>query len=421
LAAFAALASVSASASGLDIEQQIQRIRSGLLPPVLVKGEPVQLTGLSARMEALHVPGVSIAVIHNGKLEWARGFGVTRIGGPPVTPETLFQAASISKVVTTLAVLNLAQARKLDLDTDVNQYLKTWKLPTSELTRQAKVTLRGLLTHSAGITVHGFAGYEAGVPLPSVVQVLNGEPPANNSPIRVDMTPGLTWRYSGGGYVIAQQVLTDVTGVAFPKLMQDLVLRPLGMKTSSYEQPLSQDLLARAATPYRADGTAVLGGPHVYPELAAAALWTTPSDLARYAIAVQQAFSGKSERVLSAASAHAMLTPVYNRQGLGLVMGGSAAHKYFNHGGANEGYRCYLVAYEAEDGAVVMTNSDSGDLLIPEILRTIAHEYRWADFAPPERTLNTPGSCRAAGIHRAPGSGAVRFVQGRRACGRGHL
>jgi CubicO group peptidase (beta-lactamase class C family) len=155
LALLAILLGSSASAAAADTEQRIQRIQGGLLPPVLVEGESIQLTGLSTRMEALHVPGVSIAVIHDGKLEWARGFGVMRIGGPPVTPATLFQAASISKVVSALAVLHLAQAGKLNLDADVNEYLKTWKLPGSELTQQAKVTLRGLLTHSAGVTVHG--------------------------------------------------------------------------------------------------------------------------------------------------------------------------------------------------------------------------------------------------------------------------
>jgi CubicO group peptidase (beta-lactamase class C family) len=209
LAGWVALAGVSAATAGSTIEQRIQR---GLLPPVLVKGDSTQLTALSTRMEALHVPGVSMAVIHAGRLEWARGFGVMQMGGRPVTAATLFQAASISKVVSTLAVMELAQGRKLDLDTDVNQYLETWKLPTSELTRQAKVTLRGLLTHSAGITVHGFAGYEAGAPLPNLVQILNGEPPANNPPIRVDATPGMAWRYSGGGFLIAQQVLTGILG-----------------------------------------------------------------------------------------------------------------------------------------------------------------------------------------------------------------
>lgn len=387
LTSFNLALAVTAFAAAPDTDRRIEHIENGLLPAVLVKGEAVPSVHLSARMSDLHVPGVSIALIHHGKLEWARGFGVTRVGGPAVTAETLFQAASISKPVSTLAVLHLSQAGKLDLDADVNQYLKTWKVPDNEFTREAKVTLRGLLTHSAGITVHGFAGYDAAAPLPSLVQILNGESPANNRPIRVDMTPGKTWRYSGGGYVVAQQVLIDVTGIAFPKLMHDLVLGPLGMKRSTYEEPLPKELLTQAATPYRADGTPVPGGPHVYPELAPAALWTTPSDLARFAIGVQRAFAGTSERVLSVGTAHAMLTPVYNQQALGLVVGGSTARKYFNHGGSNEGYQCYLVAYEDGDGAVIMTNSDNGHALIPEILRAIARDYGWPDFAPPERTL----------------------------------
>jgi CubicO group peptidase (beta-lactamase class C family) len=297
-----ALINPDASTARPGIEQRIERIQDALLPPVLVQGEPTTLTSLDARMEALHVPGVSVAVIHGGKLEWARGFGVTKIGGPPVTAETLFQAASISKPVTTLAVLRLVQSGKVDLDTDVNYYLKSWKVPANEFTQEAKVTLRELLTHSAGITVHGFRGYAAGEAIPSLAQVLDGEPPANNVAIRVDMTPGKTWRYSGGGFVIVQQVLTDVTGIPFPRLMHDLILGPLEMGHSTYLQPLPPELLARAATPYRGDGTAVPGGPHVYPELAPAGLWTTPSDLARFVIGIQQALSGKSRRVLSRAT-----------------------------------------------------------------------------------------------------------------------
>jgi CubicO group peptidase (beta-lactamase class C family) len=384
----ATLISPDASTARPGIEQRIERIQDALLPPVLVQGESTPLTSLTTRMEALHVPGVSIAVIHGGKLEWARGFGVTKIGGPPVTAETLFQAASITKPVTTLAVLRLVQSGKLDLDSDVNHYLKSWKVPANEFTQEAKVTLRELLTHSAGVTVHGFRGYAAGEAIPSLAQVLDGEPPANNAAIRVDMTPGRTWRYSGGGFVIVQQVLTDVTGIPFPKLMQDLVLGPLGMGRSTYQQPIPPELLARAATPYRADGTAVPGGPHVYPELAPAGLWTTPSDLARFAIDIQQALSGTSRRVLSRATARDMLVPEYNQQALGLIVGGNTPQKYFNHGGANFGYRCLLVAYQGNgDGAVIMTSGDNGDPLIREILRTIAHDYAWPDYAPPVRTL----------------------------------
>lgn len=399
-----------AIAAGADLH--IRHIESDILPPVLVKGEARPHTSLSERMRALHVPGVSIAFVHIGRIEWARGFGVVRVGGPPVTPDTLFQAASISKSVAALAVLHLAQTGKLNLDTDVNVYLKTWKVPDSPLTAHAKVTLRGLLTHSAGITVHGFPGYEAGSPLPTLQQVLDGSPPANSPPIRVDKIPGLSWRYSGGGYLIAQQVLFDVTGTPFPTLMRKLVLDPIGMSHSTYEQPLPSKLLARAATPYRDDGSPVKGGPHVYPELAAAGLWTTPSDLARFIIAVQRAYSGASERVISMATSHAMLTREFDDDGLGLFVGGSAKHRYFTHSGANEGYRCDLLAYDSGDGIVVMTNSDNGGELASEIVHTVAHEYGWPDFAPSERTLgklNPSAFDQEAGAYRLPSGDIMTF------------
>jgi CubicO group peptidase (beta-lactamase class C family) len=376
-----------AFADDSTIEQRIQHIQNDLLPLVVVKGEPTQPRTLADRMEALHVPGVSIAVIRGGKLEWARGFGVMRVGGPPVTPDTLFQAASISKPITALAVLQLVQAGKLDLDVDVNQYLKTWKLPANEFTSQAKVTLRGLLNHSAGITVHGFEGYPAGDPVPTLVQVLNGEPPANSPAIRVDMVPRSRFRYSGGGYVIIQQVLTDVTDVPFPKIMHDMVLGPLGMEHSTYAQPLSPQLLAQAATPYQSNGYPVPGGPHVYPEQAAAGLWTTPSDLARYAIGVQQALAGSPKSVLSVATTRAMLTPGLNHQGLGPQIGGRTGDAYFTHPGSNDGFMCDLAAYNDGDGTVIMTNGDNGGELIRELLGTIAQEYTWPDFGPLQRTV----------------------------------
>jgi hypothetical protein len=286
-------------------------------------------------------------------------------------------------------VLHLAHEGRLSLDTDVNQYLTSWKLPPSEFTKHSSVTLRELLTHSAGVTVPGFPGYPANAQLPSLPQILNGEPPANNPPIRVDSVPGMKSRYSGGGFVIVQEILNDVTGTPFPKLMHDLVLQPLGMRYSTYEQPLPGKLLAHAATPYRVDGTPVDGGPHVYPEQAAAGLWTTPSDLARLAIGVQQALAGTSAIVVPLGTAHAMLAPVYNQQATGFVVGGSTSRKYFSHNGGNEGYRCLLVSYQSGDGAVIMTNGDNGGEIASEILGTIAHDYQWPDFAPPERTLNS--------------------------------
>ncbi|MCC6131329.1 MAG: serine hydrolase [Acidobacteria bacterium] len=369
------------------VEQRIRHIQDGILPAVLVKGDPVSPTKLADRMAALHVPGVSIAVIHNGEIEWARGFGVTRVGGPPVTPDTLFQAASISKPVAALAVLRLVDSGKLKLDSDVNQYLKTWKLPENSFTEQTKVTLRGLLSHTAGLTVHGFAGYASDAPVPTVPQVLNGEKPANSAPVRVDTKPGTIWRYSGGGYVVAQQLLQDVTRKPFPTLMRDSVLTPLGMTRSTYEQPLPKSRTGEVAMPYQADGQPVPGGPHIYPEMAPAGLWTTPSDLARYAIEVQRSFAGTSNRVLSPAMARQMLTPGLNHHGLGPSVGGSAKRPYFTHGGANEGYRCNLIAYIEGDGIVIMTNGSNGSQLASEILRTVAREYDWPDFQPVERSV----------------------------------
>lgn len=373
--------------SATGTQEHIQRIQSQLLSPVLVKGAALPSNKLSDRMANLHVPGVSVAVIHAGKLEWARGFGVTRIGGPAVAAATVFQAASISKPVTTLAILRLVQAGKLNLDTDINQYLTSWKLPANEFTQQSTVTLRKLLTHSAGVTVHGFAGYPADAPLPTLIQILNGEPPANNEPIRVDSLPGARWRYSGGGFEIVQQAVTDVTGMSFSKLMHDSVLQPLGMQHSTYEQPAPAAFLIHAATPYRSDGTPVPGGPHVYPEQAAAGLWTTPSDLARLAISVQKSLTGAPGGVVPLGTAHAMLAPMYGPQALGFRVGGNTSNKYFAHGGSNEGYQCELVAYQNGDGAVVMTNGDAGFEVVSEVVRTIAYEYHWPDFGPTERTL----------------------------------
>jgi CubicO group peptidase (beta-lactamase class C family) len=380
------LAGLASAASPKDTEERIRAVQQ-LAPLVLVAGETPTTKPLADRMAELKVPGVSIAVIHQGRIDWARGFGHTSAeGGKPVTDQTLFQAASISKPVFALAVLHQVDAGKLNLDANINDYLKSWKLPDNEFTSEQKVTLRRLLSHSAGLTGHGFPGYESNSQVPTTLQILDGAPPANTAPIRVDIPPGSRHRYSGGGYTLAQLMLEDVTGVPLPKLLRESVLMPLGMALSSYEQPLPANRDADVAQPYRSDGKPVGGGPHIYPEMAAAGLWTTPSDLARYALGVRAALAGKS-KVITAVTARAMLTPVVGDHGMGPVVGGGTARKYFTHGGSNAGYRCLLVAYEDGEGAIVMTNSDSGGELMGEVMRTIAHVYQWPDFAPVTRKL----------------------------------
>jgi CubicO group peptidase (beta-lactamase class C family) len=370
---------------GSEVEQRIRHLQKALLPLVSIEGKAPETAKLADRMSELHVPGVSVAVIRNGSIDWARGFGVTKVGGAPVTPRTLFQAASISKPVAAMAVLSLVESGELDLDVDANRYLKSWQIPANEFTGQSAVTLRRLLSHTAGMTVHGFAGYASGAPTPSLLQVLNGENPANSPPIVVDTIPGKIRRYSGGGYVVIQQLLEDATGQSFPKLMKEIVLGPIGMTDSTYEQPLPSVLLQEAAMPHGPSGAAINGGPHTYPEMAAAGLWTTPTDLALFAIDLQSSLSNKPKHLLSSEMAREMLAG--DEYGLGIGIGGSKQRPFFSHGGSNVGFRCNLIAYNAGDGIVVMTNSDTGGPLATEILYTIAHEYGWPDFKPTERTL----------------------------------
>jgi len=375
-------------ASDSAVEAKIQDIENNIAPAVVIRGQDGSHIALASRMAALHVPGVSIAVIHNETIEWARGFGVTKLGGPSVTTNTIFQAGSISKPVTAMAVLHLVQSGRLNLDTDVNQYLTTWKVPENSFTAQKKVTLRGLLSHTAGVTVHGFPGYASGDPVPTLVQVLNGEKPANTPPILVDTVPGTIWRYSGGGYVITQQLLLDLTGKSFPSFMQTTVLGPLGMSHSTYEQPLPATRQVDAATPYDQNGAPIVGGAHTYPEMAPAGLWTTPSDLARYAIELQKSLTGQSNRVLSKTTANEMVKDVgLGNYGLGLQVGGSPDHPYFEHGGVDEGFVSDLIAYDNGDGVAIMTNGMNGGRLAEELVRTIALAYHWPDFAPKENVV----------------------------------
>ena len=364
-----------------EIQHRVDDVCACLTTKVVEKGDPHPCRTLRDRMVAYHVPGVSIAVIHDGSIEWAQGFGVVQVGGGPVTTETLFQAGSISKPVAAMAALHLAEQGKLSLDSDVNEALTSWKIPPSAALPGAVVTLRELL--SAGLTVHGFPGYAAGAPIPTLVQVLNGEKPANTNPIRLEAGHGSHSEYSGGGYTVMQQLLLDVSHQPFPKLMHDTVLAPIGMTRSTYEQPLPVGLRSSAATPYNADGNPVEGGFHTYPEMAAAGLWTTPTDLALFSIEIQRSLRGEANRVLSVAMTKQMLVASQGNYGLGLELGGSSENPFFIHGGINDGFEGVLVAYERSgDGAVVMTNAQGGQILANEVLRGIASVYGWPDFHP---------------------------------------
>jgi len=369
-------------------EARLARVENGLLPAYTIAGRPLPLSSLTERMAALHVPGVSIAVINGDAIEWAKGYGVLEAGTTtPVTPETLFQAASISKSVAALGAMRLVERGDLALDEDVNLGLKSWKVPENEFTKTEKVTLRRLLSHTAGLTVHGFGGYPAEASLPSVVQVLDGEKPANSAPVRVDVVPGKINRYSGGGFTVMQLLMSETSGKAFPSLLSKLVLEPVGMTRSTYEQPLPAGRRGEAATAHHSNGKPVPGLFHTYPEMAAAGLWTTPTDLARFLLEIRKALAGHSE-VISVETARMMTTPVKPGYGLGLSLERLGPAATFGHGGSNEGFKCLMTAFFAEGrGAVVMTNGDLGGGLCREILRSIAREYQWPAYGPVEKTV----------------------------------
>ncbi|UVW28086.1 serine hydrolase [Massilia sp. H6] len=410
LAIYALSMPLAAATTSPQDAQAIARIERSLPSALAIAGQTIATRTLAAEMQRLHVPGVSVAVIKDGKIAWAKGYGVTQAGGAPVTPQTLFQAASISKPVTALAVLRMAEAGQLALDADINTILTGWKLPTGAATRP--VSLRQLLSHTAGTTVSGFRGYAAGAQVPTLLQLLEGQAPANSGPVRIEAAPGEAWNYSGGGYSVVQQAMIDRAGQPFDTLMHATVFKPLGMTDSSFAQPLSSASLARAALPHDASGALIAGGPHTHPELAAAGMWTTPSDLARFALALQRGMADAgADGALSPAMTRTMLRPVMNNYALGLEIDGKASQQAFGHGGRNVGYHNSLYAYvQRGDGVVVMTNGDGARELVQGLIRAIAAEYRWPSYQTVQRkAIALPGATRARLAGRYGINGATAF------------
>ena len=344
---------------------------------------PEDPSDIGSWMELYEVPGVSVAVIKDFELDYVEVHGVkSKVTREPVTVQTLFQAASLSKSVSAAGVMSLVQEGVVSLDTDINDYLISWQVPDNELQDSEKVTLRRLLSHTAGTTVSGFRGYRYTESVPSLIRILNGEPPANSAPIVVDRVPGSQFQYSGGGYVVMQQAVQDVTGASFPDFIRGRVLQPIGMDNSTYEQPLPASLRDSAASGYYANGVAVPGGHHIYPEIAAAGLWTTPTDLARFLMELQLSIRGESSnRVLSREKAEALLTEVKRDYALGFDLWTHRGQPYFGHSGANDGFRCRMVAHRTEGyGVVILTNSDNGLELSDAVVQLIGQRDGWPGY-----------------------------------------
>ncbi len=371
-----------------DVEERIRLVENSLAGWVHT-GENDTWT-LTDRMKKYNINGLSIAVIHNYQIEWAKGYGFADVSEKrPVTEKTLFQAASISKSVNSLGVLKLAQEKRLDLNSDINKYLKSWKFPYDEKSNNKFITLTNLLSHTGGLTVSGFPGYAKGEVLPSLPQILDGQKPANTGPVRSSIEPGKSFIYSGGGITVSQMIIMDITNQPYDVFMKANVLDPLGMTSSSFTQPSPASREKLLATGYRVDGTEVEGKYHIYPEQAAAGLWTNPTDLCRSFIETQLSYIGESAKVLTPEMTRLRLTTVLDDAALGLFVNSrvTGSFKYFNHNGGNEGFCCTAIGcLNAGEGVVIMTNTDHNNgAILEEIANSVATVYKWKDYYLPEK------------------------------------
>lgn len=343
---------------------------------------------LAERMAFYKVPGVSIAIIRDGRIEWAKGYGEIKAGsGKAVTPDTLFEAASTTKALVAAVVLHYAAEGRFDLDADVNAYLKSWKVPENEFTKKEKVTLRRLLTHQAGLPKTNL-GYDEKAGVPTLVQVVKSEAPAENKPAIPEMVPGSKWQYSNVGYVLIQLILEDSLGRKLESIMADVIYKPLGLKSTTLTYPLSPEWREREAVPHDDKGKAA--APSMHPTAQAqGGLMTTPSDLARFLIELMEAYHGASRKLLARETARAMFHPEVEldprlfgfpmSDSLGMFVKGQGPSLTILHPGNNDpGSVCWLIGFpERRQGAIVMLNGNTGEMLAFEILTALMRVYDW--------------------------------------------
>jgi CubicO group peptidase (beta-lactamase class C family) len=371
---------------------------------------------LAELMEYYSAPGLSVAIIGNGELVGARGYGVCESGSPDaVTEKTLFQAGSVSKLISAITVLRLAERKVLSLDCDVNDYLTSCQLRSAGDWKPT-VTLAHLLSHTGGTTVPRQPGYSCSQPLPTLLQVIGGESPANTPPILATRLPGVTFQYSGGGYTIVQQVLEDVCGMPFDDIVRETVLDPLDMTNTTFAQSPADTDHRKFATAHHYGSSPVVGKYHVYVDAASAGMWTTPTDLGRVIQELLRANNGQG-KLLSRESTRRMMTPVV-RGGYGL--GSHIDQKYgmtvFQHFGWNMGYMSVVLgSLDRPVGVVVMYNTTQGSQdLLSDIMEAIASEYGWCDTRAPQSpcldTISEIDQHKYAGNYELTSGGIARVT-----------
>lgn len=381
-----------------EADNNVKNVEKNLMSWVITGSDSVWT--LDERMKFYGIHGVSIAVVNDYKIQWAKGYGyMDKHNEQPVTTETLFQAASISKAINTMGIIKLYQDGKVDLYKDINTYLTSWKFPYEKKHEGKPVNLANLLSHTSGITAHngkGFPGYEKGKNLPTIPQILNGEKPANTNGIKLYAVPDASYEYSGEGTLISQLALTDVTKQAYNDYMTKTIFEPLGMTHSYFIQPPTAEMDMRIAGGYDGKKQYIQGKYFVHPELSSAGLWTTPTDICKYIVETEMSLKGQSNKVLSKEITQLRFKPAKEniQTNIDLIMGGylykTKGDTYFFHSGGNNGYTClHFGSINSGRGFAIMTNGSACIQFIKEIANSIARVYNWDDFPllPVHRTL----------------------------------
>ena len=376
-------------------ENLIKKVENGLTSNlVYIEGDAT--SSIEERMKHYGIPGVSIAVIHDSKVVWTKGYGIVdKESKVPVTKQTLFQASALSIPVTAYGALRTVEQHKLDLDVNVNKYLKSWKVPENEFTKEKKVTIKNLLNHSAGIYPRGTGSYSINEKIPTLVEILNGVSPAKNEPITVNKEPGKSVRFAYASYVPVQQMMIDIKEKTFPVIMDELVLQPLEMNHSTFNQTLNAKQLTKAATGYLQDGTMVEGRKKIYPSMASYGLWTTAQDYAKFIANIQQTLKGENAKGLSKELTELMGTPygVHNSSWsftcrLGFQLFNKTNDIYLRHHGWNTGFYAEVMAHRDKGyGVVVMTNSTFPEFNA-EVIRAVALAYNWDNYLPVHKKIS---------------------------------
>lgn len=373
------------------VNNRVEAVENNLVSWVKLNGN--RNFNIYQRMKDLDVNGAVVAVIKNYRIHWIKAYGWADTARKKrMNVHTAFQAASVGKSVNAVGFMKLVQNKVLSLDTDINQYLKTWKFPYDSVSKGKKITVANLLSHTAGLTVHGFDGYEWYAPLPTIIQTLDGKYPANNPPVRSETEPGVRSQYSGGGITISELLLEDVMKNDYEKYMRKAVFNPLGMNRTTFA---TDPLDSNYATGYRFDKQKMQGRYMKFTERACGgAFWTTAGDLARLVIAVQLSVEGKNGSFLNKSTATTMLTPYLKNSNaaLGYFIDKKGEELYFQHSGLNPGYSSqYYGTMHNGNGVVVMANGDMTDFAA-EVVNAVATVYNWKDFYPyvPKKLIQPP-------------------------------